>query len=173
MCAPRTQLVVADIAGLATAIAGYLPLAGGSLTGALGGTTLSMSSTITGASSITGNSLVAAGGGITSSIGAGSGLVFADRTSGNSHALFGAANVISLFSNADTTNNTLIAINAVNANVTFQGTCTGPNFIATSDRSKKKNVKKRAARQDIADRLELVTFNWKQDNRADIGLIAQ
>lgn len=53
------------------------------------------------------------------------------------------------------------------------GVWSAPNFIATSDERLKKDITDKPARLDLIDKLRLVEFVWKADERKDIGLIAQ
>lgn len=50
---------------------------------------------------------------------------------------------------------------------------TAPNFTATSDANLKKDVEDLQARERLPDLLRFVSFLWKADDRADVGLIAQ
>lgn len=53
------------------------------------------------------------------------------------------------------------------------GTATAVNWIATSDRSLKKNIRKAKANGSLADLLELCTWMWKDGSGAGKGVIAQ
>lgn len=103
--------------------------------------------------------------------GAGGGFTFSDRTNIFSTAQwYATTGSARLFANGGAGD--MITVSLVNGNTTVTGTWTGPNFIATSDRRKKKYIKKRKARQDLADRLNFVSFTWKKDNRPDLGVVA-
>lgn len=58
-------------------------------------------------------------------------------------------------------------------NVTIPGTGTGVNWIGTSDARLKYNVAMRKPRDDLADSVQFVSFQWNRDSRNDIGVIAQ
>lgn len=133
---------------------------------------VSLAGSLSAQGSVSGGSLSSTSGGVTTS-GAGSGLLFNDRTSGFTHALFGAANVITLFSTADTSNNNLVQINATNANATCQGTWTGPNFIGTSDERLKEDIADFVPRDDLAELVRFVSYVRKASGRHELGVIAQ
>lgn len=132
---------------------------------------VSMPGSVTAAGTIAAPTITSTTSGVLSA-GAGAGYSFNDRSSGAAYAWYGAANQIILYSNFASPN-ALITVSSTTGNTTVQGTWTGPNFISTSDRTKKKNIKKRKAREDLADRLDLVSFNWKRDNQPALGVIAQ
>lgn len=53
------------------------------------------------------------------------------------------------------------------------GVGTGVNWIATSDKNLKHQIKTKEPRQRLPDLLRFVEFLWKADDKADIGVIAQ
>jgi hypothetical protein len=131
---------------------------------AINASTLVTSGAITSSGQVTVHNQVAVDGG-------GCGFTFADRTNSGATAQWyyttGSARLFFNGGLGDT-----ITISATTGNTTVTGVWTGPNFIATSDRRLKKYVKKRKARQDLADSLNFVSFTWKKDSRPDLGVIA-
>lgn len=57
--------------------------------------------------------------------------------------------------------------------VNTSGVVTAANFVATSDRELKTDIKPKEARRNLADKLNLVSFIWKSTGVKDQGLIAQ
>lgn len=176
MVGPRSQISTTDIAGLTAALAGYLPLTGGTLSGVLNSTssgsfagTLAATGAVTSGSTVTTPSMTSTTSGITTT-GTGAGYTFTDRANAALSWTWYASSTLGILYSASA--GPVITANYSTANVTVSGTWTGPNFIATSDRRKKKAIKKRVAREDLADRLNFVSFTWKKDNRPDLGVIA-
>lgn len=58
-------------------------------------------------------------------------------------------------------------------NLGIGGTGTGVNWVATSDRDLKDNIEAAEADPFLADRLQFVSFDWKDTGRHDFGVIAQ
>lgn len=59
------------------------------------------------------------------------------------------------------------------ANPNLSGTVTAVNFVATSDRRKKKQIKKLAPRDRLSDLLTFCQWLWKESGEAGQGVIAQ
>lgn len=95
-------------------------------------------------------------------VGASAGLIAEDRTSFRSWMRYGSGDVMR-FTNGSGDITT----------VTSGGVWTSANFIATSDKNLKTEITDKLARRDLADKLRLVSFIWKEDGRKDQGLIAQ
>jgi len=60
-----------------------------------------------------------------------------------------------------------------NGNVTAAGIVTATSFIYSSDRNLKQDIKAIPNALDKVLKLDGVMFNWKEDGRPDLGLIAQ
>lgn len=58
-------------------------------------------------------------------------------------------------------------------NIGTTGTCTAVNFVATSDRELKTDIKERKARERLPDMLRFVDFLWKATGKEAVGVIAQ
>lgn len=67
---------------------------------------------------------------------------------------------------------TSVMVLSTAGDLTISGTGTGFNWVATSDANLKKDVTDRVARDRLPDLLRFVDFLWKDDDRADLGLIA-
>lgn len=153
--------------GYLTAVGGYLSTSGGTLTGALQGTTVLMSPTGTNpANGVNSFALRASG-----SFGGGLGLL--DGTF--SIALYSNSGVLNFgFANGSGATGLASA-----ATLTSAGAFTASSFNATSSRKYKKNVKplRAQAAADAIERLRPVTYEWKsgtqQAGRQDIGFIAE
>jgi hypothetical protein len=173
MVGPRSQLSTTDIGNLTTVLNGYLPLTGGTLTGPITATSGSFGGSLTTGAGI------AAGGAITAANNIacnGSGPAFLLQVGGvNQTAMYYPASGVVLgfakYSAGSFAGNH--ASVDTGSNWTFAGICTGPNFVATSDRRKKKAIKKLAARDRLADLLQFCEWLWKESGDEGQGVIAQ
>lgn len=96
------------------------------------------------------------------SSGGGAGYTFVDRTSGRTWVMYGTADNITFFNGA--------------GNIAFidpSGNVTALNFWATSDKNRKDKIEDKPARRDLASKLRLVSFIWKDSGEKDQGVIAQ
>jgi Chaperone of endosialidase len=56
---------------------------------------------------------------------------------------------------------------------TFSGPVSAPNFVTTSDRRYKENIRAFAEYETVLSNIRGVRFNWLETGSADVGLIAQ
>jgi len=56
---------------------------------------------------------------------------------------------------------------------TFSGPVSAPNFVTTSDRRYKENIRAFAEYETVLSNIRGVRFNWRDTGSADVGLIAQ
>jgi hypothetical protein len=102
------------------------------------------------------------------SAGASAGFQFNDRTSARAWLLYGSGDTARIFNGGSG-----VLDLTPTGNLSITGTGTGVNWIATSDENLKKEITDRKARERLPDLLRFVSFLWKADDKADLGVIAQ
>lgn len=173
MVGPRSQLSTADIGNLTTVLAGYLPLTGGTLTGPITATVGSFSTSISTSGGLAATGAISCGNSVNCN---GSGPAFILSVGGLSQGAmyYPAGGIVLGFAKysagAFAGNHATVD---TGSNWVFTGICTGPNFVATSDRRKKKSIKKLVARDRLADLLQFCEWLWKESGETGQGVIAQ
>lgn len=88
--------------------------------------------------------------------------LFVDRSTSRQWQMYATGDFIRFYNNSSD----VAVIDSV-------GNVTATNFTATSDERLKKDITPKAARRELADKLRLVNFVWKESGDKDQGLIAQ
>jgi len=83
------------------------------------------------------------------------------------------ANSLAIYGNSYVEGNLGIGLATPAYKLDVSGTARATAFLYTSDKTQKQNIKTITNPIEIIQKLRGVTFNWKQSNRPDLGVIAQ